>query len=138
MQKLLLIGNLGSAPDMRYSQSGIAMVSFSLATNEQWTDKQGQKQKRTEWHNIKAFGKQAETMEKYLSKGDTVFIEGQLETRSYEKDGETKYITDVKVREFKFLPSDKKETGGANKHKAQERTPMEDPAQPMVDDDLPF
>jgi len=142
MQKLQLIGNLGKDPEIRYSQGGVAMVNFSLATTERWNDKQGQRQEKTEWHKIKAFGKQAETLEKYLSKGDTVYIDGQLETRSYDKDGQAQYITEVKVREFQFLPGNR-DAGGSGDSKSKYRdnkTPMaggQDHGNP-VDDDLPF
>ena len=88
LNKVMLIGNLGRDPEIRYSQQGLAIVNFSLATSEQWTDKtSGDRQEKTEWHNIVVFGKQAETCEKYLSKGSQIYVEGKLQTSTYEKDG---------------------------------------------------
>lgn len=109
----MLIGNLGRDPEIRYSQQGVAVVSFTLATNEQWTDKNtGEKQERTEWHRIVAFRKPAEILEKYLSKGSQVYIEGKLQTRSYEKEGQTHYTTEVVVNDFLFLGGRSDNQGG--------------------------
>lgn len=104
LNKAMLIGRLGRDPEIRYSQQGTAVVNFTMATNEQWTDKNtGEKQERTEWHRIVAFGKPAEILEKYLSKGSQVYIEGRLQTRNYEKDGQTHYTTEIVVSDFTFL-----------------------------------
>jgi single-strand DNA-binding protein len=104
LNKVMLIGNLGRDPEIRYSQQGVAVVNFPIATSEQWVDKNtGEKQEKTEWHRIVAFGKPAETLEKYLSKGRQVYIEGRLQTRNYEKEGQTHYITEVVVSNFQFL-----------------------------------
>lgn len=104
LNKVLLIGNLGRDPEIRYSQQGTAVVNFSIATSEQWTDKNtGEKQEKTEWHNIVSFGKQAEILEKYLQKGSQVYIEGRMQTDSFEKDGQTHYRTKVVVSNFQFL-----------------------------------
>ena len=113
LNKVMLIGNLGRDPEIRYSQQGMAVVNFSLATSEQWTDKNtGEKQERTEWHNIVSFGKQAEILEKYLSKGSSVYIEGRLQTTSYEKDGQTHYPTKIVVSNFQFLGGRQDSQGG--------------------------
>lgn len=104
LNKVMLIGRLGRDPEIRYSQQGTAVVNFPLATNEQWTDKNtGEKQERTEWHRVVSFGKPAEILEKYLSKGSQVYIEGRLQTRNYEKDGQTHYTTEIVVSDFTFL-----------------------------------
>lgn len=104
LNKVMLIGNLGRDPEIRYSQNGLAVVNFSIATSESWTDKNsGQKQEKTEWHRIVAFGKQAEILEKYLSKGSSVYIEGRLQTRNWEKDGQTHYTTEIVTSNFQFL-----------------------------------
>nr|WP_320190621.1 single-stranded DNA-binding protein [uncultured Desulfobacter sp.] len=106
LNKVMLIGRLGRDPEIRYTQQGLAMVNFSLATSEQWTDKNtGERQERTEWHRIVVFGKQAETCEKYLSKGKQVYIEGRLQTRSWERDGQTHYTTEIVISNFMFLGS---------------------------------
>ena len=106
LNKVILIGNLGKDPEIRYSQQGVAVVNFSLATSESWTDKNtGERQEKTEWHRIVVFGKQAEVCEKYLSKGKQVYIEGRLQTRPWEKDGQTHYTTEIVVSNFVFLGS---------------------------------
>ena len=104
LNKVMLIGKLGRDPEIRYSQQGLAVVNFSIATSEQWTDKNtGERQEKTEWHRIVVFGKQAETCERYLSKGSRIYIEGRLQTRSWEKDGQTHYTTEVVASNFMFL-----------------------------------
>lgn len=106
LNKVILIGNLGKDPEIRYSQQGLAVVNFSLATSESWTDKKtGERQEKTEWHRIVVFGKQAEICEKYLSKGKQVYIEGRLQTRPWEKEGQTHYTTEIVVSNFVFLGS---------------------------------
>ena len=113
LNKVMLIGNLGRDPEIRYSQQGLAVVNFSVATSEQWTDKNtGDKQEKTEWHNVVAFGKPAETLEKYLSKGSQVYIEGKLQTNTYEKEGQTHYSTKIVVGNFQFLGSRQDAQGG--------------------------
>ena len=104
LNKVMLIGHLGRDPEIRYTQQGMAVVNCSLATTEQWSDKNtGERQEKTEWHRIVIFGKQAETFEKYLSKGRQVYVEGRLQTSSYEKEGQTHYATDIIVSSFQFL-----------------------------------
>jgi single-strand DNA-binding protein len=130
INKVILIGNLGRDPEISYSQQGLAVVNFPMATSEQWTDKNtGDRQEKTEWHKVVAFGKPAETLEKYLSKGKQVYIEGRLQTRSYEKDGQTHYITQIVVTGFQFL-------GGGEK-RVTTRKPGSG-GYHMQDDDIPF
>ena len=113
LNKVILIGNVGRDPEIRYSPQGLAVVNFPLATTETWTDKNtGERQDKTEWHRIKVFGKQAETCEKYLSKGKQVYIEGRLQTNSWEKDGQTHYTTEIVVSNFMFLGSSRDGGGG--------------------------
>ncbi len=113
LNKVMLIGNLGRDPEIRYSQQGLAVVNFSIATSESWTDKNsGQKQEKTEWHRIVVFGKQAEICEKYLSKGSSIYIEGRLQTRSWDKDGQTHYTTEVVASNFQFLGGRSDNQGG--------------------------
>ena len=83
LNKVMLIGNLGKDPEVRYTPSGQAVANFNIATNESWTDKAGQKQERTEWHRIVVWGKAAELCGEYLSKGRQVYIEGKLQTREW-------------------------------------------------------
>lgn len=111
LNKVILIGNLGKDPEIKYSQQGVAVCSFSIATKETWTDKtSGQKQEKTEWHRITAFSKQAETIEKYLSKGSQIYLEGRLQTRQWEKDGQAHYTTEILLSTFQFIDS-KKDSG---------------------------
>lgn len=95
VNKVILVGNLGKDPDVRFTDTGQAVANFTIATNESWTDKAGVKQEKTEWHRIVVWGKPAETCGEYLSKGRQVYIEGRLQTREYEKDGQKKYITEI-------------------------------------------
>ena len=104
INKAILIGNLGRDPEIRYTQQGTAVVNLAVATNEQWTDKaSGERQEKTEWHRIVIFGRMAENCEKYLSKGSQVYVEGRLQTRSYEKEGQTHYSTEIVANTVQFL-----------------------------------
>ena len=153
LNKVILIGNLGRDPEIRYSQQGMAVVNFSLATSEQWNDKNtGDKQEKTEWHNIVAFGKQAEILEKYLSKGSQVYIEGRLQTSTYEKDGQTHYMTKIVVSNFLFLGGkdgqggggqggggyQKSDRGTGNYSQGPAGPGMAGHQGPIPDDDIPF
>lgn len=102
VSKTILIGNLGSDPEVKFLDSG-PVCNFSLATSKKWTDKQGQKQERTEWHRIVVWGKLAELCGEYLAKGRQVYIEGENITRSWEKDGHKFQTTEVHAREVTFL-----------------------------------
>jgi len=96
VNKVILVGNLGKDPEVRYTPAGAAVANFTIATNENWTDKQGQKQERTEWHRIVVWGKAAELCGEYLSKGRQVYIEGRLQTREWtNKEGAKQYTTEV-------------------------------------------
>ena len=104
INKAIVIGNLGRDPEIRYTQQGTAVVNLAVATNEQWTDKtSGERQEKTEWHRIVIFGRMAENCEKYLSKGSQVYVEGRLQTRSYEKEGQTHYSTEIVANTVQFL-----------------------------------
>ncbi|MDN5519169.1 single-stranded DNA-binding protein [Pseudomonas sp.] len=98
VNKVILVGTLGQDPDVRYLPNGSAVTNISLATSEQWTDKQtGQKVERTEWHRVVMFGKVAEIAGEYARKGSQLYIEGKLQTREWEKDGIKRYTTEVHV-----------------------------------------
>ncbi|MBA3003844.1 MAG: single-stranded DNA-binding protein, partial [Desulfurivibrio sp.] len=104
VNKVILIGNLGKDPEVRYSQAGAAIASFNVATTETWKKQDGSKEELTEWHRIVAFGRLGEICGEYLSKGSKVFIEGRLQTRKWDdKDGNTKYTTEIVAREMKML-----------------------------------
>jgi single-strand DNA-binding protein len=95
MNRVLLCGRLGQDPEVRFIGSGKAVCTLSLATDERWTDGTGAKQQRTEWHRVEVWGKQAEACGQYLAKGRQVLVEGALRTRTYEKNGETRSVTEV-------------------------------------------
>ena len=96
VNRVILLGNLGRDPETKYTTGGEAVASLSIATSEQWKDKSGEKQERTEWHRVVLFGRQAEVAGEYLRKGSTVYIEGRLQTRKWkDKDGVEKYSTEV-------------------------------------------
>ncbi|WP_022666450.1 single-stranded DNA-binding protein [Desulfospira joergensenii] len=114
LNRVMLIGRLGRDPEIRYTQQGGAVVNSALATSDFWNDKNtGERRERTEWHRIVLFGKQAETFEKYMSKGSQVYVEGRLQTSSYEKEGQTHYSTDIIVSNFQFLDSKTDSQAGA-------------------------
>ncbi len=136
INKAILVGNLGRDPEVRFTPSGRAVARFPVATTERWTDQQGQRQEKTEWHNVVVWGKQAETCGQYLSKGRQVYVEGRISTRNYDdKDGNKRYITEVVARDVRFLGG-----GGANRvQEAGFTAPAGEDAQPPdVDDDIPF
>src|SRR3990170_880510 len=98
LNKVILIGNLGRDPEVKYTQSGAAVANLSVATNEAWTDRNGEKQERTEWHRVVAWGKQAEICAEHLAKGKQVYVEGSLQTRSWDdKDGNKRTTTEVRA-----------------------------------------
>lgn len=104
VNKVILVGNLGRDPEMRYMPSGDALVSFSVATTDSWKDKNGQKQERTEWHRISMFGKLAEIAGEYLKKGSSVYLEGRLQTRKWQdKDGNERQTTEVVADRMQML-----------------------------------
>src|SRR5581483_3549019 len=105
VNKVILIGNLGADPELKYTPSSRALCNLRIATTDVFKDKSGQRQERTEWHRVTVWGDQAENCSKYLSKGRSVYIEGRLQTRSYDKDGQKHYATDVVADRVVFLGS---------------------------------
>ena len=104
VNKVILVGHLGADPDMRYTPSGQGVCELRLATSDSWTDKNGQRQERTEWHRVVVWGKRAEIVAKYLSKGRQVYVEGRIQTRSYDdKEGNKRYITEIIANDVQFL-----------------------------------
>ena len=132
INKVILVGNLGADPEIRYSPGGMAVVNFSLATSETFS-KDGQKQTKTEWHKIVAFGKLAEICGQYLSKGKQVYIEGKIQTRSWDdKEGNKKYTTEIVANSMQMLGS--KAEGAA--HSASDVSVDNIPSSDI--DDVPF
>jgi single-strand DNA-binding protein len=104
VNKVILVGNLGRDPELRYTQNGSAVANFTLATNERWRDKDGNNQERTEWHRIVVWGRAAENCAQYLQKGRSVYVEGRLQTREWEdKDGNKRSTTEVNALNVQFL-----------------------------------
>jgi single-strand DNA-binding protein len=157
INKVILVGTLGKDPEVRYSQSGGAITSVSLATNEKWKDKNGEMQERTEWHRVKFFGRLAEIAGEYLKKGGQCYVEGKLRTEKYtDKQGVERYSTDIIADEMMLLGG-KGEGGGAERGERSERPQRggyggyggDRPAaaapasanrseEPFPDDDIPF
>ncbi|MDH4155930.1 MAG: single-stranded DNA-binding protein [candidate division Zixibacteria bacterium] len=144
VNKAILLGRLGKDPELRYTPAGKAVTSFPLATTERWTGQDGQKNETTTWHNIVVWGRQAEVIKEYLSKGREVYLEGRISNRSYDdKDGNKRYISEVVVQNFSFVGS-RAEVGEATTPDAgtSEVPPATDEQPPAGtagdDDDLPF
>ena len=137
VNKVVLIGNLGGDPELRQTDSGTAVCNMSLATNESYTDQDGNEVQQTEWHDVVAWGRLAEVCGEYLSKGSQVYFEGKLQTRSWEDEGgNTRYSTEVKAREMMFLDSNRQGGSSGAAGGAQRPEPAGDSFEP--DDDLPF
>jgi single-strand DNA-binding protein len=138
LNKVMLIGNLGKDPEVRFTASGQAVTSFSLATSEKFKDKtSGEWVERTEWHKVTLWGKLAELAGEYLSKGKTVYIEGRLQTRKYDKDGVTHYSTEIVGDKMEFL-SAKGEKSGGESSSAPKNSGSNYEEPPFQDDDIPF
>ncbi len=114
VNKVILIGNLGADPELKYTPSNRPVCNLSIATNEVWKDKNGQKQEKTEWHRVNVWGESAEHCSKYLAKGRTVYVEGRLQTRSWDdKEGKKRYSTEVVADRVVFLGGGGGAEGGA-------------------------
>ena len=143
LNKVMLIGNLGRDPEVRSIPSGQQVATFTLATNRRWTDKAGQRQEQTEWHQIVCFGRSAEIAGQYLTKGKQIFVEGRIQTRSWDdkQTGEKKYRTEIICDNFQMLG----QRGGGPDMEAHAHTPggptydegLGGPGTPE-DDDIPF
>ncbi len=143
VNKAILIGHLGQDPELKYTANGRAVATFSMATNETWNDQSGQKQTKTTWHKIVAWGKQAEVINEYCRKGKQLYIEGRIENRSWDKDDGTKgYISEVVIQNFQFLGGrDDAPASGGSAGSTGQPQPASNPPGPSNagdDDDLPF
>jgi single-strand DNA-binding protein len=149
VNKVILVGNLGRDAELRYTPGGAPVATLNLATTEVWNDKaSGQKQEKTEWHRIVLWGKSAESLSEYLTKGKQIFVEGRLQTRKWQdKDGNDKYTTEIRADRITLLGGG---GGGAGGARAPQRTPaavgagggehepMGEPISDLSDDDIPF
>ena len=149
INKVILIGNLGADPELKYTPSSRPLCNLRIATTDVFKDKSGQRQEKTEWHRVTVWGDTAENCNKYLSKGRSVYIEGRLQTRSYDKDGQKHYATDVVADRVVFLGGGGGERGGGGGGgggarqgggSSRESGPPEDndAGAPPSDDDIPF
>jgi single-strand DNA-binding protein len=136
INKVILVGRLGADPEVRYTPDGAMVTTFRLATDEQWKDKSGERTQRTEWHRVVAFRKLAEICGSYLSKGRLVYVEGRIQTRSWEdKEGQKRFTTEIVASNMQILdrgPS-KDQQGGTD-----ERMPTNAETEQTPDDDVPF
>ena len=139
VNKVILIGNLGRDPEMRYTPDGTAVASFSVATSDEWKDKTtGEKRERTEWHRVVAFRRLGEICGEYLTKGKQVYIEGRLRTRSWEKDGITRYSTEIEAYTMQMLG--RRDSNDISRVPENRQTSgIEEPSVPEPpQDDIPF
>lgn len=143
VNKVILLGSLGRDPETRFMPNGEAVTNFSMATSENWKDKAGVKQEKTEWHNIVAYRKLAEIMGEYLKKGSSVYIEGRLQTRKWEKDGVTRYSTEIIADSMQMLGGKTDGSTGSASHETARPNEQNNaaPAPSNFDDfdsDIPF
>lgn len=138
VNKVIIVGNLGNDPEVRYSQSGAAITTISVATSESWKDKNGEQQERTEWHRVKFFGKLAEIAGEYLKKGSQVYIEGSLRTEKYaDKSGVEKYSTDIIAKEMQMLGGKPQGEPRGNRGGGGTSPPSRND-EPFDDENIPF
>lgn len=147
VNKVILVGRLGKDPETRYMTNGEAVTNVTLATSENWKDKNGEKQERTEWHNLVFYRRLAEIAGEYLKKGSQIYVEGKLQTRKWQdKEGKDRYTTEIIVNEMQMLGS---KSGGASSFEVVEKsTPSSGASKPApaakgggfdnFDDDIPF
>jgi single-strand DNA-binding protein len=152
LNKVMLIGRLGQDPEIRYTQSGSAVANVTIATNDYWTDKQGGKQERTEWHSLVLWGKLADLAQSYLKKGSQVYVEGRLQTRDWEdQQGQKHYKTEVVVTTMQFLDAKMSDSSSNTEYSATPSAPQSNPApaapaetnvapqgDDFIKDDIPF
>ena len=138
VNKVILVGHLGADPEIRYTQSGSPVANLRLATSESWKNKNGQKEERTEWHRIVAWSKLAELAGQYLSKGRQIFVEGRLQTRSWDdKDGNKRYSTEIVATNIQFLGSARDQKGAVANSMPEDLPPPPEDLAPSGDD-IPF
>jgi single-strand DNA-binding protein len=138
INKAILIGNLGKDPELRYTSAGVAVATFSVATNESWKDQDGNVQERTQWHNVVAWRKLAEICSEYLKKGSKLYLEGRIQYRNYDdKNGVKRYVTEIVLDQMVMLDSRGAGASSASSSEADAPPTAEEPAGGKADD-LPF
>lgn len=139
VNKVILIGNLGKDPEVRYTGSGVAVATFTLATNESWRDAEGNTQERTEWHNLVAWRKLAEVIGEYLKKGSKIYVEGRLQYRTYDdKNGVKRYVTEIVIDQMVMLDGRNRDAAAVGPSDPGPSAPPTGPGPSAKDDDLPF
>ena len=146
LNKVMLIGNLGADPEIRYTAAGAPVANVSLATAESWRDKDsGELREKTEWHRVVFFGKVAETIEKYVSKGSQIFIEGKLQTRKWQdKEGNDRYTTEIVASEMRMLGKREGNTASTDRvntpvaKESNMHSETKNDSTEFIDDDIPF
>src|SRR5262245_7552794 len=143
VNKVILVGNLGRDAELRYTPGGAAVSTINMATTEVWNDKSGQRQEKTEWHRVVLWGKQAESLTEYLTKGKQIYVEGKLQTRQWDdKDGNKRYTTEIRGDRIVLLSgggggrSVSMDRGGDNMGGGHAAPP--EASEPLTDDDIPF
>jgi single-strand DNA-binding protein len=139
VNKVILVGNLGRDPEVRSTPSGQSVANFTLATSRRWNDRDGNRQEQTEWHRIVCWGRQAEVAGEYLTKGKQIYVEGRLQTRSWEdkQSGEKRYTTEVICDNFQMLGRRDDSAGGSYGRQTEPQSEVAD-APGAPDDDIPF
>src|SRR5688572_106812 len=144
VNKVILVGNLGRDAELRYTPGGAAVATLNLATTEVWNDRNSQRQEKTEWHRVVLWGKQAESLQEYLTKGKQIYVEGRLQTRQWDdKDGNKRYTTEIKADRITLVGGGSGGAGGAGGGMDRAGSQMgggmdEPPMEPITDDDIPF
>ena len=146
VNKVILVGNLGRDAELRYTPGGAPVATLNLATTEVWNDKAGQRQEKTEWHRVVLWGKTAESLNEYLTKGKQIYVEGRLQTRQWDdKDGNERYTTEIRGDRIVLLGGGGGGGAGASRQPAAARAapsgmedPMGEPVSELTDDDIPF
>ena len=137
VNKVILLGNLGRDPEVRFTQGGTPVANFTMATTDRWSDPSGEKKEKTEWHRIVVWGKQAEIAGEYLRKGRPVFVEGSLQTREWTgRDGNKRYTTEVRAQRLQLLgrPDDRGPSPAAGPSSEE----IDEPSGSFAEDDIPF
>jgi single-strand DNA-binding protein len=148
VNKVILVGNLGRDAELRYTPGGAAVATINMATTEVWNDKAGQKQEKTEWHRVVLWGKSAESLAEYLTKGKQIYVEGRLQTRQWDdKDGNKRYTTEIRGDRVVLLGggggrgaggAGSMSRGGSEDAVGAVHGPGPDASEPLTDDDIPF
>ena len=142
VNKVILVGNLGRDAELRYTPGGAAVATLNLATTEVWNDRSNQRQEKTEWHRVILWGKQAESLQEYLTKGKQIYIEGRLQTRQWDdKDGNKRYTTEIKADRVTLLGGGGGGSRGASMDRGSSQMSSggdEPPMDPITEDDIPF